>query len=79
MKEEALAALGKTKEAIKALDLYLKEKANSTDADVLIRRAALKAQIGDKAGAKADYQTALKYLPNDPTALAGLKQIGAAK
>ena len=76
-KASALAALHDYAGAIKAYDAYL--KISSTDSDVLVLRAQLKVQTGDKTGAAADYRTALKYIPDYQPALDGLKQIGASK
>jgi hypothetical protein len=75
VKSEAQAATGDKKAAIKSLDTYIKEKYTASDA--LVRRGLLKAETGDKAGAETDFRTALKFIPNDPAALAGLKKIGA--
>lgn len=75
VKAEALVALGKTEEAVKALDLYLESK--PADAAALIRRASLKEKLGDVSGAEEDYRAALRFVPDDPLALEGLKRIGA--
>lgn len=75
IKAESLVELGKTKEAVKALDEYL--KANAGDAAVLIRRGELRTELGDKKGAAADFRAALKFLPGDKNATEGLKKIGA--
>lgn len=75
LKAAALSASGGGPAAIKAFDAYL--KVSPTDADVLVRRGALKAAAGDKAGAAADFRAALRYIPDYKPALDGLKQIGA--
>jgi tetratricopeptide (TPR) repeat protein len=76
-KAEALLATRDYAGAIKVFDLYLAEQ--PIDADVLVKRAATKARVGDNAGAAADYRAALKYIPDYQPALDGLKQIGASK
>jgi tetratricopeptide (TPR) repeat protein len=63
--------------AIATMDIYL--KANPTAADMQIYRGNLRLDAGDKAGAESDFRAAMKYLPNDPQALEGLKKIGASK
>jgi beta-phosphoglucomutase-like phosphatase (HAD superfamily) len=55
-------------------DEYLEER--PTAADILVRRGYLRIENGDTKGAEADFRSALKFLPNDPAALDGLKQIG---
>lgn len=75
LKAEAQVKLDKPRDAIKTLDEYLKVFPDA--ADVTIRRGDLKVQVGDKTGAAKDYRTALKYMPGDKNALAGLKKIGA--
>lgn len=74
---EARAAKKDIDGAIKTLDIILKDQPRA--ADVLSRRGDLKATAGDKKGAEADFREALKYLPDDPAALAGLKKIGVEK
>ena len=77
IKAEALIKLNRLKEAEAAFTEYM--KGDPSAADVQIRRGVLRLQMGDKAGAKSDFEAALKFLPGDPTATAGLKQIGASK
>lgn len=74
MKAEAYVKLGDTSSAIAQLDEYLAER--PTSADILIRRGYLKIDIGDNAGAEADFRSALQYLPGDEAALEGLERIG---
>ncbi|MEI6623451.1 MAG: hypothetical protein WCP28_16260 [Actinomycetes bacterium] len=76
-KAEALLASKDYAGAIKALDVYIKER--PTDSDILVQRAEAKVLVGDKAGAAADYRAALLYIPDFQPALAGLKKIGAAR
>ena len=58
-------------------DLYL--NAHRTASDILIDRGNAKIQLKDKKGAEADFRAALKYVPYDEQAKAGLKKIGAAQ
>jgi tetratricopeptide (TPR) repeat protein len=76
-KAEALLGSKDYPNAIKAFDVYLKQ--SPTDSDILVQRALVKVQVGDKKGAEADYRTALKFIPDYQPALDGLKQIGAAR
>ena len=76
-KAEALVASEDHASAIKVFDLYLKQA--PADADILVMRAQAKVKVGDKEGAAADFNAALKYIPDYQPALDGLKQIGAAK
>lgn len=77
MKAEAFVQLGDTTAAIEQFDTFLEERPQA--ADILVRRGDLKAQSGDTAGAEADFRAALRYLPDDPAALDGLRQIGVAE
>jgi tetratricopeptide (TPR) repeat protein len=74
---QANEKLGNWKEAVVAYDGYL--KIDATAADMLIARGYAKIKTGDKDGAKADFTTALQFIPDDARALEGLKQIGAGK
>lgn len=74
VKAEALHDSGDSAGALACLDEYLVEW--PTAADVFVRRGGIRAQQGDRAGAEADYREALKYLPGDEAALAGLQEIG---
>ncbi|MGE5531919.1 MAG: tetratricopeptide repeat protein [Bacteroidota bacterium] len=75
LKAEALVKLNRPKDAIKALNDYLKD--NKTDSAVLVRRGQLRADNGDKQGGIADLKQALKYIPGDKETLDELKKIGA--
>jgi len=66
---------GKNKEALDMLNYYL--KGNPTEAGVIIGRGDLKYQMGDFKGAVADYQQALKFLPDSKEAQDGLKKAKA--
>jgi len=63
--------------AVKQFDVYLKQYPRA--ADILIDRANAKAQSKDLKGAEKDFRAALRYVPDDEEALAGLKKIGASK
>ncbi len=66
--------LGETEKAIEQFDIYIKENAGA--ADILVDRAKAKIEIGDTAGAEADFRTALKFIPDNAEALDGLAEIG---
>lgn len=63
--------------ALKVYDEYLAGK--QTAANVFSQRGAVKAQLGDKAGAEKDFRRTLVFIPDNADALAGLKRIGVAK
>jgi len=63
--------------AIASFDTYI--EANPSAADILIDRGNAKIEVGDKAGAEADFRTALKYIPDSEEALAGLSRIGVKR
>jgi len=63
-------------DAIKQFDVYITHDPGA--ADILVDRANAKVKAGDEAGAEQDFRSALKYVPDDTEALAGLKSIGAA-
>jgi len=73
----AYRELGELDKAIAEFDTYLGRYPRA--ADILIDRGNAKADVGDKAGAESDFKEALKYLPGDAAALAGLKRIGASQ
>ncbi|MGB4593726.1 MAG: tetratricopeptide repeat protein [Coriobacteriia bacterium] len=75
LKSQILDAQGDTEGAIEVLTLALKEDA--TMADILVWRGDLEAKSGDTESARADYNAALKMIPDYAPALAGLKAIGA--
>lgn len=74
LKANALELGGATAKALDIYEKYLAE--NPTDADIHVRLGSLKADAGDKAGAKKEFQAALQYIPDSPEALEGLKKIG---
>jgi len=64
----------------KALVVYDEYLAGQpTAATVFSLRGQVKEQLGDAAGAEADYRQTLVYIADDPDALAGLKRIGVSK
>jgi tetratricopeptide (TPR) repeat protein len=73
----ALVALSSWKDAIGAFDIYL--AVDPSAADILVDRGNAKLAINDKAGAEKDFRTALKFVPYDEQAKAGLKKIGVAQ
>lgn len=75
IKGMAQQTAGDSKAAVASYDEYL--KGNPMDSSVLVRRGQVKVDLKDTAGARADFQAALKYVPDDPTANAELKKIGA--
>ena len=77
MKAQALVELGRWKDAVAAFDIYIRE--NRTASDILIDRGNAKAELKDKAGAEKDFREALRYVPYDEEAKAGLKRIGVAQ
>lgn len=77
IKGAAAMAAGDPHGAIKSFDAYLDHDGFASD--VLVQRAKAKTAIKDIAGAKADFQAALKYTPDYQSALDGLKTIGAGQ
>ena len=63
--------------AIASFDTYI--TSNPSAADILIDRGNAKVEAGDKAGAEADFRTALKYIPDSEEALSGLSRIGVKR
>jgi|GEM_PF-1199899 len=63
--------------ALAAYDEYLAE--NQTAATVFTMRGEVKEELGDTAGAEADYRRTLEFIADDPNALAGLERIGASE
>jgi tetratricopeptide (TPR) repeat protein len=77
VKAYALVNMRRYKEAVAAFDIYITKI--PTASDILIDRGNAKADMNDKAGAEKDFRQALKYVPYDTEAKAGLKRIGAAQ
>jgi Flp pilus assembly protein TadD len=57
--------------------VYIAKHASA--ADILVDRGNAKIGMGDKAGAEKDFREALRYVPYDEEAKAGLKKIGVAQ
>ena len=77
VKAYALLKLGRTSDAVAEFDIYLAK--NKTASDIFVDRGYAKIQLKDKAGAEKDFREALKYVPYDEEAKAGLKRIGVAR
>ena len=67
----------KYSDAVAAFDIYMKQ--NPTAADILVDRGNAKADMKDRSGAEKDFRAALKFVPYDTEAKAGLKKIGAVQ
>lgn len=74
VKAQALVKLGDWKGSAEALTAALTLAPRS--ADVLVLRAVTYRQMGDLDKARADYKTALEFVPDYQPAIDGLKQIG---
>jgi tetratricopeptide (TPR) repeat protein len=77
VKAYALVELGSWKEAVAAFDIYIAK--NPTASDIFIDRGNAKVELNDKAGAEKDFREALRFVPYDEEAKAGLKKIGVAQ
>ena len=77
VKAYALTKLERWKEAVAMFDIYI--RVNPTASDILIDRGNAKASSNDKAGAEKDFRQALRFVPYDEEAKAGLKRIGVAQ
>ena len=75
LKSEAYRAQGEWGKAIKEMDSYI--AGNPGSADIMVDRGNAKLKLNDAAGAEADFRAALKFVPDDKEALAGLAKIGA--
>jgi tetratricopeptide (TPR) repeat protein len=75
LKATAETNLGKHQDAVKSYDNALLMAPLASD--LLVLRADAKYRAGDEKGAKEDYQTALKYVPDLEAAKAGLSTIEA--
>lgn len=69
--------LGRKEDALADYDVAL--KIDTQMSDVLVERGDVKAALGDKAGARVDYTTALLYVPGMPEAKKGLTKVGAGQ
>jgi tetratricopeptide (TPR) repeat protein len=70
---EACMGLERYDEAVNLYDYAL--RLEPTAADIVSMRGWARLAKGDKAKAKADFAQALEYLPDDPSALKGMKQL----
>lgn len=77
LKSEVFEKQQKWAEALPVYDEYL--AGNPTAASVFTQRGKVKEQLGDTAGAEADYRQTLAYISDDAEALAGLERIGASR
>jgi len=77
VKAYSFVELRRWKDALAMFDLYISR--TPTAADVLIDRGNAKASLKDNAGAEKDFRKALRFVPDDQEAKAGLKRIGAAE
>lgn len=66
--------LGENDKALADFDRYLEEKNGASD--VFVIRGDLRLEMGDRAGAEADYRKALQHLPDYQPALDGLEELG---
>jgi tetratricopeptide (TPR) repeat protein len=77
VKAYAYVALRKFGDAVPLFDIYI--KVYPTSSDILVDRGNAKAELKDKAGAEKDFREALRFVPYDEEAKAGLKRIGVAQ
>lgn len=74
VKADAYRDLEDWENAIEQYDIYIER--NPGAADILIDRGNAKVETGDTKGAEADFRKALKFIPDNAEALAGLDRIG---
>ncbi|PKQ37870.1 MAG: hypothetical protein CVT59_04580 [Actinobacteria bacterium HGW-Actinobacteria-1] len=77
LKARSCAELGRWEEAVEAFDVYIIQFPSA--ADILVDRGNAKIGMKDNAGAEKDFREALRYVPYDEDAKAGLKRIGVAQ
>jgi tetratricopeptide (TPR) repeat protein len=77
VKANALVKLSRFKEAVAVFDIYL--IGNPTASDIFIDRGNAKVELKDNAGAEKDFREALRFVPYDEEAKAGLKRIGVGQ
>jgi tetratricopeptide (TPR) repeat protein len=77
VKGSACVELGRWKDAVEAFDVYLVQYPES--ADILVDRGNAKIGMKDNVGAEKDFREALRFVPYDEEAKAGLKKIGVAQ
>lgn len=71
---EVYEEMGDSARAIEAYTTFLAYQ--PTAANIYVRRGDVRAESGDSAGAEADYREALRFVSDDPAALAGLEKLG---
>jgi tetratricopeptide (TPR) repeat protein len=64
-------------DAVEMFDVYITQ--HPTASDVLIDRGNAKAELKDNTGAEADFREALRFVPYDEEAKAGLERVGAVQ
>lgn len=69
--------LAQFEDAVDMFDVYIDRF--PTAADILVDRGNAKAEMQDNVGAERDFREALRFVPGDETAIAGLERIGAAQ
>ncbi len=69
--------LSQWEEAVAMFDIYLARE--TTAADIFVDRGNAKLEIKDYTGAEEDFNSALRFVPYDDEAKAGLEKIGAAR
>jgi len=77
VKAYALLELDRFQDAVAAFDVYLEK--NPTASDIFVDRGNAKAELKDTSGAEQDFRAALRFVPYDQEAQAGLKRIGVAQ
>ncbi len=77
VKAYAFVELRRWKDAVGMFDIYISK--NLTAADILVDRGNAKVGMKDTAGAEKDFREALRFVPYDKEAKAGLTRIGAAQ
>jgi len=77
VKAYAYVELRRWKAAVGMFDVYIKQ--HPTAADILVDRGNAKLDMEDNAGAEKDFREALRFVPYDKEAKAGLKRIGVAQ
>lgn len=77
VKAHALTEMERWKESVEVFDIYLLH--DPAASDIFVDRGNAKASLNDKPGAEKDFREALRFVPDDEQAQAGLKRIGAAQ
>lgn len=77
VKAYAYVELRRWKDAVGVFDIYISR--NPTAADILVDRGNAKAAMKDNTGAEKDFREALRFVPYDKEAKAGLTRIGVTQ